>query len=363
MRNAAENSPRETPLATWRVALAAVQIRLRFIFAIVLLAALATTWPSLTRIWDDALARWSPFVLESPVTSGTEYFCPMDPGIVSAWPAICPVCHMDLIRRNKSDATVLPSGAVARMQISPYRVALAGVRTVQARAREHLENAEPAHALHSAGEVLIPSTAVVHWGSQPIVYVETMPGMFDGLPVQLGRREGNMQAVTSGLKPEQSVVAVGTLLIDAESRLNPHLSTQYFGASAQTAANSPPPVRSAVDKSAVEASSAKRLSPTEQQLVDAQRVCPVTGAELGSMGVPILVDVGGRQVAICCEGCRRPLLANPERYLTSLAQRSPTQSAQPPSEPQTGAPSEPEAGERSALPPGEAGATGAKSDR
>src|SRR5205807_7136545 len=44
-------------------------------------------------------------------------------------PAICPVCSMDLVRRKKGEAMLLPEGVVARMQLSPYRIQLAGIAT------------------------------------------------------------------------------------------------------------------------------------------------------------------------------------------------------------------------------------------
>src|SRR4029079_17017452 len=52
------------------------------------------------------------------------------------WPAICPICNMDLVQRRKHDAQILPEGVVARMQLSPYRVQLAGIKTSVVEARE-----------------------------------------------------------------------------------------------------------------------------------------------------------------------------------------------------------------------------------
>jgi Cu(I)/Ag(I) efflux system membrane fusion protein len=40
---------------------------------------------------------------------------------------------------------------------------------------------------------------------------------------------------------------------------------------------------------------------------------------LGTMGPPQKVEVRGRQVWICCAGCREELLTNPEKYLAKLA--------------------------------------------
>ena len=49
-----------------------------------------------------------------------------------------------------------------------------------------------------------------------------------------------------------------------------------------------------------------------------QKVCPVSDEALGSMGTPIKVKVGDREVFICCESCRDGLLAEPEKYLAKL---------------------------------------------
>lgn len=61
-----------------------------------------------------------------------------------------------------------------------------------------------------------------------------------------------------------------------------------------------------------------KLSKEDRALAEKQKVCPVSGEELGSMGAPIKVDVKGQQVFICCEGCKEDLLAKPDEYLAKL---------------------------------------------
>lgn len=61
-----------------------------------------------------------------------------------------------------------------------------------------------------------------------------------------------------------------------------------------------------------------KLSPSDQKLARQQEICPVATMELGSMGVPIKVDVKGQPVFICCEACRKSLLETPEKYLSKL---------------------------------------------
>lgn len=47
--------------------------------------------------------------------------------------------------------------------------------------------------------------------------------------------------------------------------------------------------------------------------------CPVTGEELGSMGEPVAVAVGGRTVYVCCRGCATRAAADPAKTLAAVA--------------------------------------------
>lgn len=60
-----------------------------------------------------------------------------------------------------------------------------------------------------------------------------------------------------------------------------------------------------------------------QSLAEKQKVCPVSGEPLGSMGSPQPVSVidskgGTHTVLICCESCREPLTEKPDGYLAKL---------------------------------------------
>lgn len=117
----------------WRaagMALRALQVRLRFVIILAVAFLIAGQWEAVRNQWD----RLTRVVLggsthADAVSPDTEYFCPMDPGVVSEWPGKCGICNMALVRRKTGDAAPLPSGVVARMQFSPYRVQLAGIRT------------------------------------------------------------------------------------------------------------------------------------------------------------------------------------------------------------------------------------------
>lgn len=77
----------------------------------------------------------------------------------------------------------------------------------------------------------VPISAVINTGTRHIVYRETDPGTFDMLEVVVGKRAGEFYPLLGGLKPGDQVATAGAFLVDAESRLNPAASAQYFGAS------------------------------------------------------------------------------------------------------------------------------------
>ena len=63
------------------------------------------------------------------------------------------------------------------------------------------------------------------------MYREADPGTFDMLEVKVGNRAGEFYPVLSGLRSGDRVATAGAFLVDAENRLNPAASAQYFGAS------------------------------------------------------------------------------------------------------------------------------------
>jgi hypothetical protein len=64
-----------------------------------------------------------------------------------------------------------------------------------------------------------------------------------------------------------------------------------------------------------------KLSAEDRELAIAQGYCPIMlKNRLGLMGTPIKVTVNDQPVFICCKGCTRKALANPERTLQIVAQ-------------------------------------------
>jgi membrane fusion protein, copper/silver efflux system len=453
-------------------------VRLRFVLAVAGLFAVIGLWQQLGALWDRAVLWTSgQTTADRGVSPDTEYFCPMCPGVLSAWPEKCPVCKMPLVRRTRGASQLLPEGVTARMQISPHRVQLAGIKTspvgylplsheirttgrldsshviapispwdipfalsdtpVELRSaslpagmslagkiesvtagecgagemRIGIRNPPPKllagaplqvicrvplasvvpyrlqprdipplstgdskayfvcpdhpawirtvagkcpfddrdleerrvrddqrlawscrfheqirsankhtrceHCQREcrslrvvtyapAGEVLVvPESAVIDTGALKLVFVESMPGMFDGVVVELGTKEAGYYPVLSGLEPGQRIASAGAFLLDAETRLNPSLAASYFGAGSASAGGSSAILAgSSPAASAPDLLATLKLDADDLFLARRQKSCPITRMPLGSMGELVPIEVDGERVFLCCEACR-----------------------------------------------------------
>src|SRR5262245_37411236 len=104
-----------------------LQVRLRFVAVFLIIFLIVGQWDNFRDYW--AKFNRTGMVDGASISPSTEYWCPMCPGVTSDWPGKCPVCNMALIRRAKGEMTPRPDGTLARMQLAPYRVQLAGVHT------------------------------------------------------------------------------------------------------------------------------------------------------------------------------------------------------------------------------------------
>ncbi|HMO86768.1 MAG TPA: hypothetical protein PKC18_17805, partial [Lacipirellulaceae bacterium] len=109
----------------------AIEVRLRFIALFVGIGLLMAYWTTLEAYWD----RWTRPTAMAAADSDTEYYCPMHPNVIrpglepnGAVPN-CPICGMPLSKRRKGEVPALPEGVLTRVQLSPERVQLAGVKT------------------------------------------------------------------------------------------------------------------------------------------------------------------------------------------------------------------------------------------
>lgn len=62
------------------------------------------------------------------------------------------------------------------------------------------------------------------------------------------------------------------------------------------------------------------LSTEDRQLAESQQYCVVaTSVALGAMGTPVKIEIDGTPVFLCCEGCRKRALRQPDDTLATLA--------------------------------------------
>ena len=175
----------------------------------------------------------------------------------------------------------------------------------------------------------IPEQAVIDTGMQKVVYVEREPGMFEGVEVTLGPRTGGYYPVIDGLTAADKIVAAGSFLLDAETRLNPAAASAYFGASgnageagssSNTASSSS--TRATAKKSGglstAQLTQIEKLSPEDRDLAIQQVSCPVTGEPLGSMGVPVKIVLKGQPVFLCCVGCEMEAKEHPDETVSKV---------------------------------------------
>jgi RND family efflux transporter MFP subunit len=160
---------------------------------------------------------------------------------------------------------------------------------------------------------VVPRDAVLMAGANSVVYVETEPGRFEIRPVVLGPITSNQIVILEGLKEDEQVAVAGNFLIDSQMQLagNPSLIDP-------TRAKAQGPADTDSVKSAELIAALSSLNETDRLLAEAQKICPVTKMPLGSMGTPPKIDVQGRLVFICCQGCEQRLLDEPQKHLANL---------------------------------------------
>jgi len=104
--------------------------RLRFVGILLVIGVVITQWDTLIAYYE----KWTRPSSAGSAGGNVEWFCPMHPSIIRDNPKDkCPICFMPLSKRKKGeagDADPLPAGVVNRVQLSPYRIVLAGVGTM-----------------------------------------------------------------------------------------------------------------------------------------------------------------------------------------------------------------------------------------
>jgi membrane fusion protein, copper/silver efflux system len=127
----AAQSPRQEASRTrwqkFRLLVKVVELRLRFILIMAATGLVFAYWET---IWNR-LDKWlrPQAEVEAAAAPGFEFFCPMHPKVVRGEPGSCPFCGMPLSRRKKGDRKAQAEGLAARVQLSPFQVAQAGIQT------------------------------------------------------------------------------------------------------------------------------------------------------------------------------------------------------------------------------------------
>ncbi len=172
-------------------------------------------------------------------------------------------------------------------------------------------------------QLVVPRGAVLMAGDNSVVYVEVEEGRFQIRRVELGPSLGDRIVLLGGVRKGELVATNGNFLIDSQMQLagNPSLIDPTRAG----------PILSPDEAASPEVIAAlAELSEADRAAAQKQRICPVTEALLGSMGIPPKVDLAGRTVFICCEGCRKTLLDDPQKYLAKLDEAAAEPSAAEP---------------------------------
>ncbi len=111
--------------------------RVRFIAILAAVGLFIGYWDTVMNYWD----KWTQprSVASRELEPGHEFYCPMDPQVVRSTyepngdVPKCPICGMPLSVRKKGEAAKLPEGITGRVQLSPERIQLAGIKTVHRR--------------------------------------------------------------------------------------------------------------------------------------------------------------------------------------------------------------------------------------
>src|SRR5947209_4589958 len=69
------------------VTLRVLQVRLRFLLVLVVAFVVVGKWDVLRNYWERLTRRGGTAGAPSAISTDTEYFCPMCPGVLSDWPS------------------------------------------------------------------------------------------------------------------------------------------------------------------------------------------------------------------------------------------------------------------------------------
>lgn len=222
----------------------------------------------------------------TPAPTGLEgkFACPMHPYVVSDTPGLCRVCEMELELIPGQPATVDQPPAV----------------------------------------LAVPAEAVLNTGRRQLVYVDSGAGMYRLVEPHLGPRAGDFYPILHGLNEGDVVVTRGNFLLDSQFQITGKPSLLYpqgmtGGGHAGHAHGATGTVsNSAATDDALWEQNVGKLPTADRETALRQRTCPITGKPLGSMGVPVKLEVEGQSLFVCCAGCTAAVRQDPQAALGKL---------------------------------------------
>jgi membrane fusion protein, copper/silver efflux system len=125
--NQTTSTVKKTPSNRIWTGIEILNVRLRFIFLMVLVGLIAGHWDSIMNHYD----RWTrpkEITLAGGV-SESEFYCPMHPNIIRGQPGSCPICGMPLAKREKTQHAHLPEGVLAQVQLTPLKMEMGRIGT------------------------------------------------------------------------------------------------------------------------------------------------------------------------------------------------------------------------------------------
>ena len=293
-----------------------------------------------------------------------KFVCPMHPEVIQDQPGLCTICEMELklVPRHGPLAHVDPpqngreadgdhsvhSGTPDQTDNSDHtdHKEHEPESTQETPAAAEPRPADDTHADEStkaanAWPLAIRASAVLDTGRRKITYRRRADGAYELVELTVGPRAVGIDdvgqatmyyVVLGGLQENDEVVVRAGFLLDSQRQIE-GMPSLFFPKGAAPpaghaghgehaghapAAGGSQDELSDMDKMRTEL---QKLSPEERSAAERQHICPVTGKMLGTMGTPLQVDVNGRQVWICCSGCKEELLNNAEKYLSKLKEQ------------------------------------------
>jgi Cu(I)/Ag(I) efflux system membrane fusion protein len=172
----------------------------------------------------------------------------------------------------------------------------------------------------SEGEAMFEVADLSHVWVQAQVYEDQIALVRVGQPVEASVAafpdqvfRGTVAFIDPALNPATRTVNVRYDLDNADGRLRPGM---YATVALKTPLADTPAFKA---RTAAAPAASGHSVHAARLTVEEQKVCPVTGGKLGSMGDPVAVEVDDARVWTCCGACPPKLKAEPAKYLARLA--------------------------------------------